>query len=166
MDFFLGLFKLESRTGLLVEIFELLGEHGVDYAVLVVILYALFAQSLAQILHAGLFEVCGAAVDRVFLGLFLRELADFRVDGGGRAPVVAEGDVHRLRREHLPASEFDVHHRLGADDLGSRRDERNPAELFAHVGDFRKHFVELVLHVLLFELHAEVGKHSAGHLVD
>ena len=58
----------------------------------------------------------------------------------------------------------DVKHRLGADNLRGRGDQRNKAEVLAHAGDFRQHLVEFVGGVLLLQLALEVGEHPARHL--
>ncbi len=88
------------------------------------------------------------------------------IDRAGGLAVFAERDVLGGLADHFPAAELDVHHRLGADDLRGGRDQRDPAERFAHDRDFAHHFVELVGHALFGELVAEVREHAAGDLED
>ena len=59
-----------------------------------------------------------------------------------------------------------VEHRLGADNLRGRRDQRDKTEVLAHAGDFRQHLVQLIGGVLLLQLAFEVGEHPARHLGD
>ena len=57
-----------------------------------------------------------------------------------------------------------VKHRLGADNLRGRGDQRDKAEVLAHAGDFRQHLIQTVGGVLLLQLALEVGEHPARHL--
>ncbi|GAS62127.1 hypothetical protein NGUA38_00681 [Salmonella enterica] len=57
-----------------------------------------------------------------------------------------------------------VEHRLSADNLRGRGDQRDKTEVLAHAGDFRQHLVEFVRRVLLLQLAFEVGQHPARHL--
>ena len=57
-----------------------------------------------------------------------------------------------------------VQHRLGADNLRGRGDQRDKAEVLAHAGDFRQHLIQTVGGVLLLQLALEVGEHPARHL--
>ncbi len=58
----------------------------------------------------------------------------------------------------------DVEHRLGADNLRGRGDQRDKAEVLAHAGDFRQHLIQTVSGVLLLQLAFQVGEHAARHL--
>ena len=57
-----------------------------------------------------------------------------------------------------------VKHRLGADNLRGRSDQRDKAEVLAHPGDFRQHLIQTVGGVLLLQLPLKVGEHPARHL--
>ncbi|VGP43818.1 hypothetical protein SB01124_04112 [Klebsiella quasipneumoniae subsp. quasipneumoniae] len=92
-----------------------------------------------------------------------------------------QGGVHRRRRVAVltfqNARRFfsdgfvalagqDVEHRLGADNLRGRGDQRDEAEVLAHAGDFRQHFIQTVGGILLLQLAFEVGEHPARDLGD
>lgn len=111
-------------------------------------------------------QVGGALGDGLGPGLFFHQCEDHRVDGARGFAVFAEGDILGGLANHFPAAELDVHHCLGADDLGGGGNEWDPAERFSNDGDFADHFIELIGHALFCELVAEVREHAAGDLED
>ena len=149
-------------------LFQLRREHRVDHTVFVVAREVLRFELLTQIIHV--FVHCargfdGAAGDGFLACLFGSLLLHHGIDWRRAAAVVAERDVGGLRRDLFPAAEFDIQECLHADDLRGRCHQRDPAEGFAHHGDFAENFLELVFHLLFFELRAEIREHPAGYLV-
>ena len=149
-----------------VVVLQLLREHGVDDAVLIRDGKSLGGELVAQILHAGLDAVGGAAGDDFLAGALGAFGLKLGIDGGGGVAVVAECHVHGLGGNLLPATELDVEGGLGAHNLRGGGDQRNPAKSLADNGNLCHHFVELVHDVEFLELVAEVGEHAAGHLVE
>ncbi|SXG01793.1 Uncharacterised protein [Klebsiella variicola] len=79
--------------------------------------------------------------------------------------VLALQDTGGLFRDGFVAlAGQDVEHRLGADNLRGRGDQRDETEVLAHAGDFRQHQVEFVRGILLLQLAFEVGEHPARDL--
>ena len=71
-----------------------------------------------------------------------------------------------LRDGFVALAGEDVEHRLGADNLRGRGDQRDETEVLAHARDFRQHFIQTVGGALLLQLAFEVGEHPARHLGD
>ena len=110
-------------------------------------------------------QVGRAARDRLLVAEDL--LADGRLDRGGGAAVEALDVVLHLLRDQLVALAGDhVEHRLHADDLAGRRDQRRVAEVGADLRQFLVDLVELVERALLLELGAQVGDHAARDVVE
>ena len=92
-----------------------------------------------------------------------------------------QGGVHRCRGgavlalEHprrllgdglVALSRQHVEHGLGADDLRGGGNQRDHAQVLAHLGDFLEHLVQAVERVLLAQLIFQIGQHAAGYLGD
>ncbi len=59
----------------------------------------------------------------------------------------------------------DVEHRLRADDLRERRDQRREADLGAHDRDLLQHLGQPIERPLVGQLTLQIADHAAGHLV-
>ncbi len=71
-----------------------------------------------------------------------------------------------LRNGFVAFAAQHVEHRLGADNLRGRGDQRDEAEVLAHAGDFRQYLIQTVGGALLLQLAFKVGEHPARHLGD
>ena len=93
-------------------------------------------------------------------------LQDVRRDRLGRLAVHPLRQVLRfLGDAGVALAREDVQHRLAADDLRTRRDQRRVAEVRPHACVLRQHFAQLRFGPLFAQLANKVRDHAAGHLV-
>ena len=149
------------RRAILKELRRDLREQGVAEHVLLA--GGLIADFLAILVHFRLEQVGRAAGNHLVVAN--GHLADFLVHRSRELAVLAAQQTLGFVREGLVAAEQHVHHRLRADDLGGRRDQRRIAEVLANLRDFSQHVVILVHRVELLELADHVGEHAARHLI-
>ena len=142
-------------VALLKELGRDLREHGVREHVL--LLHDILAGFRLQLLDLRLQQICRTAGD----GLLVAEdlLCELGADGSRRLAVVAVNKAFELLRYHLVTlAQNDVEHRLGADDLARRGNERRIAGVLAHAGNLLQHGVELVLLARVLQLLEQVGQ--------
>ena len=123
------------------------------------------ADRLAKARHLRRQQVRRAAL----LGRLLahRQAPQLRVGRGRRAPVAAQQIALDLVADGLVALAGEhVGHRLGADELRGRRDQRRIAEVGTHPRDLVEHLANSRQCVLFAQLVGEIRHHSAGHLAD
>ena len=126
-----------------------------QYASFVISRQALGGKFGTQRVHARLKKIGSAAFERFLAALLHRELEHVGIDRTRGASVFSKRDIYGWLREIFPATEFHVEHRLSADDLGRRRDERNPAKTFADVGDLEQHLLASQARAAALEREAE-----------
>ncbi len=91
---------------------------------------------------------------------------DVLVHAARRLAVEAADVVLHLLGDDAPAlARQHVEHRLGANDLRERRDQRRIAHLGAHLGNLGHDLGQAVGRLLHLQLAHEVAHHAAGHLV-
>ncbi len=154
-----------GSRGRLVKRLRLAREHREQHRILVGHRQAPGGEFLTQLSHAGGQEVGGPTLDGILFRLLAGEGEHLRIDRARCAAVLAQRDVDAGLGEVLPAAELHIEHRLRADDLRGGRDQRDPAQRFAHHRHLGHHVVEPRLQLQLGKLRAEVAQHPARHLV-
>lgn len=140
-----------------------MGEQRVGQNIL--FLFVVLCDLRAILGELGLDEVGRTARDRLFVAEDLFD--DLRIGLRRQSAVLASEHALCLGGDHLVSlAADDVEHRLRADDLAGRGDERRIAEILAHVRHFGEHFFVLVECTERFELSYKVGEHAARDLVD
>src|SRR5215510_5735329 len=148
------------------------GAHGFDFIDIEIpaqqklfVRYALGVHFLTQFLNRGLRRL----PLRPFLGAgtiedlcFHRGLHQF----GAFASPVTERVLNDLVGYFLIAlADDDIDGCLAADELRQRGDHDRVAQLRAHSHGLFKHLLDLLFHAHLAQLMAQIGDHTAGHLV-
>ncbi len=134
-----------------------IGEH-------VLLLLHIRSSLLAQLIQLRLEGVRKAAGNRLIVAQNL--LGEGGVDRRRGLAIVAVNHPAELLGHHLVAlAHNDVEHRLGADNLAGRGNERRVAGILAYTRDFRQHLLQLILLTGFLELVEHIGEHTARHLI-
>ena len=80
------------------------------------------------------------------------EAFHFRIDGPWCAAILSCDKVSDFLRNHLVASEDDIHDGHGADDLARRGDERRVSEFFSDTRHFREKRIVFISDAHFFHL--------------